>query len=137
MTNHDRYLENEVLNAHPVKLVQILYRAAIESVGAARRHVQQGNIRERSRAITRTMGMINELAISLNHSAGGEISRNLAELYAYMQNRLMEANSRQVEPPLAEVETLLSTLLEAWSGVVISTAPANSDPEYVPLSCTY
>src|SRR5258708_28133773 len=106
--NHDRYLEAEVLNADPLKLVLILYRAAIDAVAAARRQVQQGNIRERSRSITRAMEIVNELALSLNHAAGGDISRNLAELYAYMQTRLIEANTQQTDPPLFEVERLLT-----------------------------
>lgn len=139
--NYDRYLEAEVLNAEPLKLVLMLYRAAIDAVAAARRHVRQGNIRERSRSITRAMEIVNELALSLNHAAGGDISRNLAELYAYMQARLIEANTQQTEPPLAEVETLLSTLLEAWRGAEPSakpsTEPAPHKPEYVPVSCSY
>jgi len=137
MANPNRYLEAEVLNAEPLKLVVMLYRAAIEAVAAARRHVRQGNIRERSGSITRAMEIVNELALSLNHAAGGVISRNLAELYAYVQTRLIEANTQQTEPPLAEVETLLSTLLEAWCSAAPNTAPEPHTPEYAPVSCTY
>jgi flagellar secretion chaperone FliS len=135
--NHDRYLEAEVLNADPLKLVLMLYRAAIEAVAAARRHLQQGDIRERSGSITRAMEIVNELALSLNHVAGGDISRNLAELYAYVQTRLIEANTQQTEPPLAEVEALLSTLLEAWCSPAPNTAVDSHKPEYAPVSCTY
>lgn len=134
--HHRRYLEAEVLNAEPLKLVLMLYRAALDAVAAARLHVQRGDIRERSRTITRAMEIVNELALSLNHAAGGDISRNLAELYAYIQTRLIEANTQQTEPPLAEVETLLSTLLAAW-GSVPNTAPEPHEPEYAPVSCTY
>jgi flagellin-specific chaperone FliS len=34
-----------------------------------------------------------------------------------MHGRLTEANAQQVDPPLAEVQELLSTLLEAWSAL--------------------
>ena len=33
-TTHDRYLETQVLHADPVQLVNMLYRGAIEAVGA-------------------------------------------------------------------------------------------------------
>jgi flagellar secretion chaperone FliS len=112
---YEHYLQIEILNADPVKLVSILYRAAIEALGAARRHLQLGAIRERSLQITKASAIINELMLSLNHQQGGEISRTLGGLYAYMQSRLIEANSRQIEEPLAEVQNLLATLLEAWS----------------------
>ena len=134
--NHDRYLEAEVLSAEPLKLVLMLYRGAIDAVAAARDHLRRGDIRERSRSITRAMQIVNELASSLNHAAGGVISRNLAELYAYIQMRLIEANTQQTEPPLAEVETLLSTLLEAWRDAA-NTAPEPHEPEYAPVSCIY
>ncbi len=113
-TTYDNYLETEILNADPVKLVRMLYRAATEAVTAARRHLRAGAIRERSREISKASAILNELAQSLDHKQGGDISRNLAELYAYMQQRLIEANRQQTDPPLAEVESLLSTLLAAW-----------------------
>lgn len=116
-TAYDHYLENEVLHADPLKLVSILYQAALESVAAARIHVRSGAIRERSRSINRASEIINHLMLSLDHSAGTELSRNLAELYAYVLDRLVEANAAQSEPPLAETEQLLSTLLRAWQEV--------------------
>jgi flagellar protein FliS len=143
---YDKYLENEVLSADPVKLVGILYRVAIESVAAARRAVQAGDIRERSRKITKASEIVNELLLSLDHSQGGELSKNLAELYAYLQSRLIEANTQQAEPPLVEVETLLITLSQAWTDaspkMTSHSHPAPSayattdETEYVPISAT-
>ena len=136
-TTYDRYLEAEILSADPVKLVQILFRAALESVAAARRYLRDGEIRQRSQHITKASEILNQLMLSLDHSLGGEISRNLVELYAYMQTRLIEANTQQTEPPLAEVEQLLATLADAWraaSPVVPAPPPAT---EYAPVSCTF
>ena len=135
-TVYDRYMEAEILSADPVKLVGILHRAAVESVAGARRHLRNGEIRERSRNIAKASEILGELMRSLDHSAGGGISRNLVELYAYMQTRLIEANSAQVEPPLAEVEQLLVTLSDAWRTASPALPPPVSDAEYVPVSCT-
>jgi flagellar protein FliS len=136
-----RYLENEVLSADPVKLVVILYRAALEATGAARRAVTAGDIRERSNQITRAWEVLHELRRSLDGVRGGEIARSLGELYDYMQNCLNQANAQQAEAPLAEVEGLLTTLLEAWREVRAEEAPApvhaaySPGTEYVPVSC--
>ncbi|MEQ1948961.1 MAG: flagellar export chaperone FliS [Bryobacteraceae bacterium] len=132
-TIYDRYIENEVLSADPQKLVVILYRAAVEAVAGARVNLREGEIRGRSRRITKASSIIHELLRSLNHTEGGEISRNLAELYTYMQQRLIEANANQMEPPLAEVETLLRTLLEGWT----ETARASTPPVAVPAELQY
>jgi flagellar protein FliS len=138
-TIHDQYLEAEILNADPVKLVGILYRAAIESVAAARCHLQDGEIRERSRKITKASEILNQLMLSLDHASGGDISRNLVELYAYMQTRLIQANTQQTGAPLAEVENLLKVLSEPWHEATPAQPAAAGEPdaEYVPLSCTY
>ena len=51
-----------------------------------------------------------------------ELSGRLRNLYLYMQQRLLDANMQQVDPPLAEVLGLLITLEEAWSGVAAQLA---------------
>jgi len=121
---HD-YLDQEVLEATPIRLVELLYRGALEAIASARRYLKAGDIRARSRAISKAMEIITELSRSLNQEAGGEIGRNLAELYSYTETLLIEANSRQSDPPLAEAETLLSTLAEAW-GNCAGSQPAPS-----------
>src|SRR5206468_2046051 len=46
-----------------------------------------------------------------------------AQLYDYMQRRLLEANMKQADAPLSEVLGLLSTLSEAWIEVSGRVAP--------------
>jgi flagellar secretion chaperone FliS len=137
-SNHDysnKYLETEVFSADPVKLVCMLYRGALDATGAARRHLQAGEIRERSRQIMRAVAILRELSRSLNPQYD-EIGRTLRDLYAYMQTRLFAANAGQLDPPLAEVERLLSTLLDGWNAA--APAPSPVVPEaYQPVSCTY
>lgn len=111
------YVDNEILTADPIKLVQMLYRGATEAVDEARAALSRGRIKERAQAITKAVEILAELTIALDHGQGGELSANLAALYDYMQRRLLEANHEQSDAPLAEVERLLGTLSEAWEGV--------------------
>jgi len=111
---YDAYLESKIFSADPVELVQILYRAAVESVGSARRHLQAGEVAARAREIERARAILSELMLSVDRAAGGPLAQNLIELYDYMLRRLLEANAEQTEPPLAEVGSLLATLLEGW-----------------------
>jgi flagellar protein FliS len=134
-SNYSKYLETEVFSADPVKLVCMLYRGAIEATSAARRRLKDRQIRERSREIMRTVEILRELTRSLDPQYE-QISRPLRDLYAYMQERLLEANSKQIDQPLAEVEQLLSTLLEGWKAVVPPTPPVATEA-YEPMSCTY
>jgi len=123
MTNpaHEAYLAQTVLSADPVELVRMLYGGASEAVETARARLAAGDIRGRSAAISKAMGIVAELAAVLDHGRAPELSRSLAALYDYMQRRLFEANLRQADAPLAEVLGLVRTLAEAWRGV---SAPA-------------
>ncbi len=138
---HDAYLESRVLSADPIELVNMLYQGGMQAVREARLHLAEGRIAERSREITKACQIVIELAVSLDHERGGEISRRLALLYDYMHRRLLEANMRQSDEPLADVLGLLSTLAEGWEGIrtpagtpVAESAPAQPVTESAWLS---
>lgn len=114
---HDAYLESRILSANPLELVSLLYQACTSSVREARRHLEEGDIAARCRCISRAHQILVELAISLNYERGGDLSRRLAQLYDYMQRKLLEANIQQNDAPMAEVLGLLSTIAEAWDGI--------------------
>ena len=105
----------DILGASPLELVRALYRGAIQAIRQARTCLANGQIRERSAAITKACAIVQELAISLDKEVGGDVAASLAELYVYIHKRLGDANIEQNDVPLAEAEKLLSTLLEAWS----------------------
>ena len=114
MIGREAYLQTHVMSADPMELVCLLYQHAIEAVKDARRHLAAGDITGRAEAISQTIGILGELKSSLNREAGGTISRNLEQLYEYMMLRLTEANLRREDRLMGEVESLLSTLGQAW-----------------------
>jgi flagellar protein FliS len=130
-TPQDAYLESRILTAEPLELVRMLYRAAVDATRRSRAHLAGGRIAERSREICRALAIISELSGSLDHTRGGALSGNLAELYDYLRRRLLEANARQKAEPLAEVESLLTTLLAGWEQV---HAGSESQSDRVPKS---
>lgn len=129
---YNAYLETSVESASPLQLIHLAYESAIEAVSDARRHLENGRITERSRAITKAMKIMRELSGALNHKAAGEMSLQLARLYSYMMDRLREANFRQIEAPLTEVEGLLRTVGDSWSKL----AAAETEAERVTASGT-
>lgn len=118
---YQTYLETEVLTADPVRLVQMLYRGALDAIDDARAYLKAGDIAARSRKITKALEILQELNAALDYEAGGELSRSLAALYDYSQRRLLEANLQQKDEPLAEVQHLLAELLDAWNACVPET----------------
>lgn len=120
------YLESEVLSASPIRLVELLYRGAIDAAVAAKAAAEQGNALERSRHLSRSHAILVELSRSLDHSVGGQLSRDLVELYDYMQRQLTHANLSQEVQPLSEVISVLTNLLEAWQQVSSTSAAPTS-----------
>ncbi len=138
---YDHYMEAEILSADPMKLVCLLYHGALSAIETARQALAAGDIRGRSRAITKAQMIVNELVASLDHSKGRALSKELVELYDYVLRLLMDANTRQLEPPLIEAGSLLRTLLEAWEKCAAAPAarPAHASSydeagEYEPIS---
>ena len=111
---YQAYTEGTVYSNNPMQLITALYEAGISSVQEAQRCLASGDIMARSAAVTKGVNILSELLVSLNHEKGGDISQNLQRLYGYMQQRLLEAHMKKTAGPLAEVEGLLKTLLEAW-----------------------
>src|SRR5712691_5107885 len=108
------YEQNRILSASPVELVRILYTAAVCAVQNARESLRAGDISARSREIGTAQVILLELASSIDASKGKEVGERLLALYDYMQGRLAAANAEQKDGPLAEVNSLLGTLQEAW-----------------------
>ena len=127
---HDAYLEERVLSAEPLGLVRLLYQAATRAVRKARGHLAAGEIVERARSISQAYRVISELNSSLDHQRGGDLSCRLAQMYAYLMRRLIEANRQQRDEPLAEVLGLLTTLAEAWDE--LQPAPKQEMPATSP-----
>jgi flagellar protein FliS len=112
----DAYLESRVLSADPLELVRMLYQGAIGAVQNARRHLADGKIAARSRSVSAACDILMELHSALDYSGEDEIAGRLAALYAYIHGQLLEANCQQIDLPLGEVLSLLTTLAEGWAG---------------------
>jgi flagellar protein FliS len=122
---HQNYLENEVLTAEPLKLVVLLYQGALDSIAAARWAREAGNRPAYSKSVSKALAIVWELNRSLDMNAGGDVSAQLARLYSYIRNRLLDANRS-----FAETERLLSTLLEAWRQCEPKEAPGRGPGQY-------
>jgi flagellar protein FliS len=111
------------MGASPHRLVGMLYQGARQAIAQARMNLQQGNIPARGEAITKAISIIESgLQQSLNKDVGGDIAARLDALYTYMAHRLLEANVRQSEEVLVEIDGLLATLEEAWMAIAPDAA---------------
>ncbi|KWK22104.1 flagellar protein FliS [Burkholderia stagnalis] len=122
-------VETGVMGASPHRLIAMLYQGARQAIALARMHLQQGNIPARGEAIGKAIRIVESgLQTALNREQGGEIAARLDALYSYIGRRLVEANAKASEPILVEVDGLLATLEEAWTGIAPEVARMAAQP---------
>lgn len=111
---YQAYTEGSIFSENPLNLVVALYEGALDAIRQAERALRTGDIMGRGTAVNKAYAILTELLMSLDHERGGEISQNLKRLYSYMQVQLLTAHARKAGEPLAEVASLLETLLDGW-----------------------
>jgi flagellar protein FliS len=89
------YQRNAVMTASPEKLIKMLYEGAIKNLERSRAGLADESTsrsQEVGVALSKSMGIIGELRASLDHAAGGDISRQLDQLYEFVLDQLSQAN---------------------------------------------
>lgn len=116
-------LESGVAAANPHKLILMLYQGALLAIASAKNQMQRKQTAEKGASISKAIKIIDEgLKSCLDIEAGGEIGKNLRDLYDYMNQRLLIANLKNDPAILDEVSGLLSELKGAWESIS-PTAP--------------
>ena len=121
------YMAERVLSASPMELIRMLYEGALGAVDLAIEMLHANDAMARGNAITKAIDILGELRASLRN--GPEFTATISDLYAYMQDRLLEANARKSEDLLREVARLLKCLYEGWLGVMEQLAETQADEE--------
>ncbi len=111
--------------ANRVELIQMLFDGLIDSLSAARGHIERKAIEEKSKALTRASRIVVGLQAALDLDKGGELASNLNELYSYIVRRLLHVNVHNDLEALKEVHSLITEVREAWRQVP-SLLPAGS-----------
>jgi flagellar protein FliS len=114
------YLENMVANANPVRLVIMLYEKAINCLENALElrdtedfDMQKSKYEEMGRALE----IISVLDAILNMEKGGEIAKNLREIYRSLMDELTYQMLKEDKERLEKVIKILKNLKSAWEEV--------------------
>jgi flagellar protein FliS len=117
-----------VVGASPHRLIQMLFEGALDKISIAKGFIVRNDIEKKGLNISWAIKIIGGLQNSLNMEAGGELAKNLDNLYEYMCFKLVEANAENSIEKLDEVSKLLSNIKEGWDGIE-SEVKAMSTPQ--------
>lgn len=124
-----RYQSEAVETAGPAQLVLMLYDGALAAMTRARTahsDTRPDRVEVLNAELLRAQDIVTELYVTLDRDRGGEIAANLASLYQFCLDRLIEANVRKDVAPLDDVVPVLSGLREAWDLACCQTGPTGS-----------
>lgn len=115
-------LESSINSASPHKLILMLYEGAIQALQRAKTFIHKKQITAKGKEISHAISIIDEgLSACLNYDHGGEVAKNLSNLYGYMSYRLIQANLHNNIEFLDEVIVLLGDLRGAWEQIGTDT----------------
>ena len=118
-----------IAGADNIQLIQMLFDGLIESLSTAKGHIENKSILDKSKAIARAGRIVIGLQGALDFEKGGDITRNLNELYSYVTRRLFHINAHNDLEALDEVHNMMNEIREAWQ-VVPSLVPPSSRNYY-------
>ena len=110
-------VQTGVIDASPHRLIEMLLDGSLESIARARVALSQRDVGGRVESVTRALRIVDEgLKASLD-PAGGDIAKNLGQLYGYITVLLTDANNNANDEKLAEAASLLEQIREGWRGI--------------------
>lgn len=108
------YRIQSALTASPARQVALLLDRAVASLKEAIRAIESGEIERRCRANARAMEILGQLAMALDFDKGGEIARNLDQLYRFMLARLPQVDLLNDRQAAQDVISLIEPLRRSW-----------------------
>jgi flagellar secretion chaperone FliS len=110
------YQNNSVNTASPGELTLMLYNGSLKFIHIAKKAIEDKNIELKNTNIQKAQAVVSELMVTLNTDL--EISQNLMSLYDYINRRLTEANVKNDNAILEEVEGMITEFRDTWKQVI-------------------
>lgn len=116
-------LQAELAVADPHRVIQLMMQVCLERLAQAKGSIERRDFEGKSIAISKSMAIINGLQDSLDMSYG-EIPEQLAMLYDYMKERLLDASKDMDVAAVDEVAKLMITVKSGWDSIPLEEKSA-------------
>lgn len=114
MSAYATYQEAEILSSSPEQLILLLYRRLLSHLRQGAECLSADDIQGKGEHFEKASAIIYELAASLDHEVGGDLSGQLAALYAFFLREIASASLARDRQRLDAVITMVSQLHASW-----------------------
>ena len=115
------YFQTQVGTTGQGEIVIMLFDGALRYLAQARDKMEARDYAGKGMLISRALDIVNELDSSLNLELGGDLAKNLHQLYFLCTTRLLQANLKLDMEKLDSVVDILSGLREAFAEVITTS----------------
>ena len=110
------YTQNKILTASPAEVTLMLYEGAIKFCNMAIIAIENGEIEKAHTNIKKTQRIIEEFRNTLDHKY--EVAKDFDNIYVYLLQRLLQANTTKDKEILEEVNVHLRSVRDTWKEVM-------------------
>lgn len=110
------YRRVDLESAPKTQIVDRLFDRCVQDIAAARTAIELRDIHKKAAALDHALQIVVELKASLDVAAAPELCANLAALYDFVTERLIEANTQLTTPPLDQATRIMAELGAAFRG---------------------
>ncbi len=108
------HASSSLVGARGAHLTQMLFDGLVDALVALRGHIVHQSLPAKSAQVARAQRIVTGLQSTLDFDRGGEIARNLDELYRYVMRRLVHVHAHNDLEVLDEVTGLMREIRDAW-----------------------
>ena len=105
--------------ASPYQLVALLFQKLLDNIATAKGAIAQKNYAKKGAELSNAIAIIGVLEGSLDFEQGGEISNNLASIYQFCSEQLLEASTNNDIDKLNEVAQTLIPIKSGWDAIPV------------------
>lgn len=113
-TPYNQYQSVQVTTSNPEKVLIMLYDGAINFTKIAIDKLAKGDIAGKGLYIGKAHAIVAELMGTLNHEVGGDIARQLEQLYTYLIDEFVAANIKNSAVHLENALKIMTTMRNTW-----------------------
>jgi flagellar secretion chaperone FliS len=124
---YQKYKNTSIQSASREKLLLMLYEGAIRFIKLAILAIEQKNIAERGKNIIKAYDIIMELNNTLDHKIGGDLAKQLEQLYMFITDQLTQANITGDPKYLTSSIKILETLYDGWQKAIDQLKAENKE----------
>lgn len=115
---YSKYKKTSVLSASREQILLMLYEGAIRFTKLAIQATEQNRIADRGHNIIRAFDIILELQATLDHKVGGDLAKQLEQLYVFMMDKYTQANIKGDVDALKANLKVLENLYDGWKQAI-------------------